>query len=246
MKMKRFSRAFFAIALSCAIFMTGAAAAEEHIAFQVPSTSSKEAPQATSAGYIAMLYSKMTGKRPNLEGWATASKDYTAASKFDKVTAQREKISELQAVYDLLTPTEPVVVDIPVVLSSYSKHNQGFFIDSFKEDTFFGFEFMDTNYAVIPMNLMEYQWLKVPAEQADRIFKTVQPKAKDMVRAILYVDPIMADRNNPLNMDGTPRWMISGEVRKLMLYTTNGYLLWETADKKEAEALSLELLNLKQ
>ena len=249
MKMTRLPKAFFTACLILMMTsMISVVQAQVPVPFQTVVAAPKVRPKPASPGYVAMLFSKMIGKRPKFEEWAMASRSYNDASKFDKVLAQKEKIIEFQGVYDLLTPSEPLIIEVPMTLSEYSRTNQGFFIDSFTEDTFFAFDFLGTNYAVIPINLMDYQWIKASADQAKTIMGAIYTGKPDTATALIYIDPKFADKTSPLNIDGKDRWMISGQVRKIEIYTPSpsNYLLWESDGKEAQEDISQEILNLKR
>lgn len=205
-------------------------------------------PSTTSAAYVAMLFHKMTGKPPDFEKWSRASKAYAEASNFDKVLVQTEKVEELRDVYSLLTPSEPVIVEIPLKLSQYSRKNSGFFVENFKEDTFFSFDIFGKFYTIIPSNIMNHQWLNVMPDEAERISQVASPsQISNSAVMLIYLEPKFADGKAPLSLNGKDQWLISAEVKKLAIYTkASDVLIWQSADHQAMEDLSEELLNLKQ
>lgn len=203
-------------------------------------------PAATSPGYIAMLYHKMLGLVPDFEQWATASRSYGNASQFDKALAQREKAAELRGVYDLLTPSEPIIIELNSQLSDYSHANGGFFIKEIKDDMFFGFDFMDQHYAVIPSNILNYQFIKMSPEQGEKVRRGINDGGTDKGALVFYIEPKFADKSEPLLLEGVPRWLLAGEIMRVAIYRREtDKLLWES-EGKNPEPVSQELLDLKQ
>lgn len=205
---------------------------------------SKVRPNATSDGYVAMLYTKMTKQVPDFEKWAMASRDYADAAQFDKMVAAKEKIAELKGVYALLTPNEPLIIELPARLSEYSQMNGGFFIENLREDQLFSYNFFNMFYGVAPMNVMDFQWIKVTPAEAQAINRAKADPASN-ITVIFYVEPKFADKSAPFEYEGQAHWLISGEVKKMSIFSDNG-ILWSSPDKEADEAASQELMNLKQ
>lgn len=239
MTIKKIARTLF-LAAALALALPAPASAQP---VYVPPLA-KVRPNPTSAGYVAMLYTKMTRQAPDFEKWAMASKDYANAAQFDKMVAAKEKIAELKGVYELLTPNEPLIIELPAKLSEYSQLNGGFFLDNLREDQLFSYNFFSRFYGVAPMNIMDFQWLKVTPAQA-RAIAAAKADPANKITAVFYVEPKYADKSAPFDYEGQAHWLISGEVRKMSLFDENG-LLWASPDKEAEEAASQELLNLKQ
>lgn len=204
------------------------------------------APVETSPGQIAMIYHRLTGQAPDFAAWAAASDSYLKAGRLDKLTVQQQKAAELQNIFDLISLQDPIVIRVPVKLSAYSHSNYGYFIENFREDTFFSFGFMGQNYAVIPQNLVDRQWIPVSGEAAMKIEKALG--AARQLTVYLRVLPKFADKSVPMKLDGIDHWLLMGEPESLSLYSYGGdYLLWESAvAAPSVDAPDQSILDLKR
>lgn len=202
-------------------------------------------PPMTSPGYISLLYYRMTGQLPDFERWAESSDDYIQASEFDKMMVRDEKANELKKIFSLLTVTEPVVMEKTVKLSQYSRTNEGFFIEGLKPDMFFSFSFMDKSYAVIPIGIMDKQWIKVrDPEKAAAIANAVDMR-DGAVNMVLHVVPQTADKTAPMSLDGRDHWLIAAEIKDLALYQVGtGKLLWQNMEGPVDAQTHQELMGL--
>ncbi len=202
-------------------------------------------PTPTSAGYIALLYYRLSGQVPDYEAWAMASDDYIKANSFDKDLVRREKIAEATRAYQLVTYDDPVVISAQVTLSSYSRAKRGFFVENFRPDTFYSYEFLGRNYAVVPLDLMDFQWLSVGDEKTQRSLEELVDAVKGKVRMFMYLTPTFADKQAPLKLENKDYWLLSGRVQKLQIYDQRGRkLLWEGYGKTHVEQHQQELLDL--
>lgn len=200
---------------------------------------------ATTPPYVAMLFHRLTGQPPDFDAWAMASDAYGAANSFDKDLVRREKATDALRAYNLITFDDPIIVDVPVRLSSYSRMRQGFLIENFKPDTFYSFSFLGRDYAVVPLDLMDYQWLSfenMPAlESLAKKIETDQGQAQMQ----LWVTPVSADKDNPLQLNEKNYWLLSGRVKKLKIYDKSGkQLIWEGVSREEAAQNRQHVLDL--
>lgn len=202
-------------------------------------------PTATSDGYIALLYYRMTGQVPDYEAWAMASDAYTKANSFDKDLVRREKAAEVARAYHLVTYDDPLIIEYPVTLSSYSRAKRGFFVENFRPDTFYSFHFIGRNYAVVPIDLMDFQWLAVDDENTQKKIEDLIQSSGGKVRMYMYLTPTFADPQTPLKLDNKEYWLLSGRLQKLQIYDPRGKrLLWEGYGRSHVEQRQQEVLDL--
>ncbi len=201
-------------------------------------------PAATSPAYISLLYYRMTGQSPDFEAWAKASDDYVNANSFDKDMVRREKAAEVARAFHLVTYDDPLVVESMVTLSSYSRSKRGFFIESFRPDTFYPMSFLDRNYALVPLDLMDYQWMSVEDESVQQKIEQAIG-SKRVAKMFLYLNPTFADKDHPLKMDKKDFWLLSGRVHRLQIFDDRGKeLLWEGYGRHYVGQKQQELLDL--
>lgn len=202
-------------------------------------------PAPTSAGYVALLYYRMTGQTPDYEAWAMASDAYAKANSFDKDLVRREKAAEAARAYHLVTFDDPIIVEHEAALSSYSRAKRGFFVENFRPDTFYSFDFIGRHYAVVPLDLMDFQWLSVDSEKTQQKIEDQVKMSGGRVRMYMYLTPTFADKQTPLKLDNKEYWLLSGRVQKLQIYDPRGKrLLWEGYGKSHVEQHQQEVLDL--
>ena len=222
-----------------------APAAAPVIAAPAPMTSEIPAPEASSPGYIALLYYRLTGEKPDFEAWAMASDDYIAANSFDKDLVKREKAVEAERAFHLVTFDEPLVMERQVTLSSYSRAKRGFFVEDFRPDTFFSSSFIGRNYAVVPLDLMDFQWVSVDDVKVQRELEDIVRANGGKARIYVYVTPNFADKQTPLKINNKEYWLLSGRVQRLQIYDHRGKrMLWEGFGKNHVEQQQQEVLDL--
>jgi hypothetical protein len=205
------------------------------------------APPATPAKTVAMVYHKLTGKPPNFKKWALMTKDYLDASKFDKMMVRDKKAAEAQSEYSLLSLNEPVVIRTPVYISKYSFANKGFLIESFREDTYFSYEYGGDSYGIVIPDLIEYQWIAAEQDLAKKIDEAAESSSRRLLPAVIYFEPKFADASAPMQMDGKSYWLLSGRIRNIIIYTADEKtVLWEKQSKVYTDKKQRELMNLYQ
>lgn len=198
----------------------------------------------TSPDYIAMVFNKLTGQTPDFTGWALKSKAYTEAGKFEKQNALKKQSDDYKRAFSLLTLQEPITVEAEVKLSAYSQVNQGYFIESFKEDTYFATPFAGEIYAIVPIRIMDHQWLKVDAATAKTI-DISRRVSNDNVLLSISLLPTFADKSSPANLNGQKQWLLSAEIKDMAMYPlTGGPAFWRSKDEANRDAKHQELLNL--
>lgn len=165
---------------------------------------------------VAMVYYKLAGRAPDYNAWAMQTDDYKQAGDLQKSVVLDQEVSSLRSVFSLTTLAEPIVVRQLVTLSEYSPKNGGFSIETFKDDTFFGYSFGGMNYAVVVPDLANYQWQPVDIDPAGVIDLEAQKNNRTLM-ATLYIRPTMADTRAELPLGDKNYWLISGELQRLTL-----------------------------
>lgn len=204
------------------------------------------APEPTSAGHVALYYHKLTGQAPDFSIWAQGSDDYIQANDFDKELVLREKASEASRAFQLLTFEDPVVVRTKVKLSSYSRARRGFFIQNFKPDTFYSYHFVDRYYALVPLDLLDYQWVPIESGPAlEKISAAVAGAKNDELLLYISITPGFADARAPMKVGGKDYWLLSGKVKHISLHDPRSKkLLWENFGRGEMSENQKQLLDL--
>lgn len=208
-------------------------------------------PQVTPPSNIALLFYKLSGKTPDFEAWARNTEAYQSAASFEKSAVQEQQVQLLKNNYSLLTFQEPLVVEMPVTLSEYSAANKGFLVGNFREDTFFSARYNDQSYAVVPVGIIDKQFLKVPdAAVAQAIKDAGRSEKGKLLTMLLVLSPKYADNASPATLSGESHWLISAEIKKMMLYSAESDVpLWRSEEVETAppdEKKRQELLKLRQ
>ncbi len=194
-----------------------------------------EKPKATEASYIALLFLKLTGKFPDFHAWAQQTPEYIGAAPDEKISTLEVKAKEFENTYNLLTLADPVIIEIPAKLSSYSALQKGFLIESFTTNMYFGFSHLDSSYAIIPKDITNRQWLPVPPEYADAILSRTNEGKEVVIQMSLL--PVYADNKNPMLLNDIDHWLILADISKISLWSSDGTrLLWESRNPQETQS----------
>ena len=202
-----------------------------------------EKPAATKPLHIAMLYQKLTRQKPDFENWVEHTPDFQNAALNERADILQRKTKELETAYHLLTPMEPVVLEIPVRISSYSQQQRGFLITSFSDMTFFGYEYAGNNYAVIPNKIAEYQWLKSPPDLAPAIMRETDNGQN--AKIVMTLSPLSAHAE-PLAINGRNYRLVMTDIYKMEIWSKDGTkIVWDT-QMNHPGSRENKLLNLYQ
>lgn len=192
-----------------------------------------ERPKVTDASYIALLFYKLTGNFPDFHAWAQQTPEYISAAPELKINTLETKALEFENTYSLLTLADPMIVEMPAKLSSYSALQRGFLIESFIANMYFGYSFLDTSYALIPKGIADRQWLPVPPEYADAILSQTK-EGKEVIIQISLL-PTYADNKTPMPLNDIDHWLILTEIGKISIWSSDGTrLLWESRNLQDA------------
>lgn len=206
-------------------FIAAAAPVESRPLYS-PDETSRQAPK-TDPSYISMLFYKMTHRLPDFNVWAQNQMGLDQAPGFMQL-AERDAIAEeMRRTFELLSHAEPIYVSRLVRLPYYSLRHHGYFIDSFTPQTFFPFEHMGENFAVIPNKIENQQYIQVSEYDAALIEQALQATNTRDVRVILTLIPEYADAR-PVRLADGNYWPLLAEIRSISFYSTDGaQLLWD-------------------
>ena len=190
-------------------------------------------PDQTKPIYVAMLYEKFKhpgGDSPDFEEWVRQSPDYDNAQLFERPALVLKNAKDLKATYDLLTPTEPVIVMVNAHISSYSTTAKGFLVENFKNRTFFEYTYLGKRYAFVPNGLDRYQWLKALPEEVPEIMReSDNGRSANLVVSLI---PIQADPK-PMKLNGKDYLLMMGDISKIEMWSKDGaHVVWD--DKMNA------------
>lgn len=183
-------------------------------------------PAATSPLYIAMLYHKLAGDAPDFTGWTKQWDVYQKTDMADRPALLEKRVGEMTNTFNLMTPSEPIIVQSRIKLSGYSASNQGFLVQNFNDVTFFSYNYMGKRYALIPGGAAKYQWLKAPPNMADAIMRETDNGSAG--RVTLTLISMRADPK-PLVMNGKPYNLLMADISKIELWSKDGKtLVWDS------------------
>lgn len=219
--MKKILTVISAFALGLLLSLPGAAARA-----QLDSAPLSEKPELVTPDAISMLWHHFAGQVPDFQAWAQLTDEYKKASEFDKAAVQDAKAREMEQTFSLVVPGDQFVADLPVTLSDYSLTNKGYLIENVTVSTFLKFSYAGQNFAVVPRDLVDHQWLAVeglPAKEIDDI-RAASKTGRDAVLT-LFLSPKFAAPKPVTLEDGTYR-VLSADVVGMAFFGKDGHLAW--------------------
>jgi len=199
-------------------------------------------PDATKPVHIAMLYHHLTNKdEPDYEKLVGKWSKYQQANMVERGEMLDKYTPEMRDAYNLITPTEPIVVNVRVKISGYSPMQKGFFVQSFNDMTYFKFTYLGQRYMVIPSGTAEYQWLKSPQSLSDLIMS--ETKNGHEAELSITLISLKADPN-PMIMDKIRYNLLLAEISKIEMWSKDGKsIIWDStigsSDRKRNELLNM-------
>jgi hypothetical protein len=192
-------------------------------------------PDQTKSIYIAMLYEKFlhaNGGTPDFEEWVRKSPDYDSAELYQRPDLVIKNSKDLKATYDLLTPTEPIVLAIKAHISGYSPAAHGFLVQNFQNMAYFDYAYLGKRYALVPNGISNYQWLKaVPEEVKEIMRETDNGRSANLVLSLV---PIQVD-TKPMDLNGRKYNLMMADISKIEMWSKDGsHVIWD--DKMNAPA----------
>ena len=203
----------------------------------------KFATQKSANVAVAMVFYKLTGQRPNFQTWATATKDYKNTPEELKQEKRIEITQRLQSEYELMGVDEPITLETYVTLKQYDAENSsGFFVNEFKEDTFFTFPFNGEYYAVIPSDLMDYQFITMEKDKQAKLRHHMTNKNRLFMRLSLVPQRADASQKVPLP-NGHENWLIAAKILDIEFWSPKDQtMVWRSNEdfyKRKNQLLNL-------
>lgn len=189
-------------------------------------------PEQTKAIYIAMLYEKFvhSNTTPDFEEWVQRSPDYQQAELYQRPDIVIKNSKELKTTYDLLTPTEPVVLIIKAHISGYSPAAHGFLVQNFRNMSFFDYTYLGKRYAVVPSGIDRYQILKAVPEEVNEIMRETDNGRNATL--VLSMIPSQADPK-PIELNGKKYNLMMADISKIEMWSKDtSHIIWD--DKMNA------------
>jgi len=200
-------------------------------------------PRISTAEEVAITQHVLSADAPSAAEWARHTKEYKAANDFDREAVLDLKRREYVEKFRLFTKAETLVIGADIQLSPYSEINQGFVVESFNDQTFFSYDFAGQNYAIVIPKLMDYQWMSVDTETANKILNATLGRT-GKVRMVLEVEPKYADKN-PIEIQGKTYRLLAGEVASISIYGQRSDLvLWSRNGTGRAEKVRGDMIKL--
>jgi hypothetical protein len=225
MRTKRVVRTVLFAAL-CGVFLSGSAPAQIP-GLEIESFSQK--PPATAPINIAMIYYKYSAQAPDFSVWAALSDEYKNAPDFDKQNILRMKADALAQNFGLLVPNEQIIIDQPVELSEYSFESKGYLLENVRDDMFFTVSYGGENFALVPKNILDFQWLAAEEPQAKALDDLRAQGAGGREVSMTFVLKTLHASKAPLDIDGKPYRVLAVEVQGLSAFDGKGALAWTYA-----------------
>lgn len=189
-------------------------------------------PEQTKAIYIAMLYEKFvhSNTTPDFEEWVQRSPDYLQAELYQRPDIVLKNSKELKTTYNLLTPTEPIVLIIKARISGYSPTGKGFLVQNFKNMSYFDYTYLGKRYALVPSGIDRYQWLKAVPEEVNEIMRETDNGRNATL--VLSMIPSQADPK-PIELNGKKYNLMMADISKIEMWSKDSsHIIWD--DKMNA------------
>jgi len=171
---------------------------------------------------------KLASQTPNLDQFAKASPFVQNAQEIDKSAMIFAEYNRIGNNFNLHDVTTPVIIHTRVAIDEYSSLQNMLVLDEFDETTFFQFGFYDHAVGLVPDQIKNFRQLSLSATSADRFFRKLSGQNHAMAEFVLI--PFFADGNDPLDIDGTPYWLMAARIAEFRLWTSDNpekaELLW--------------------
>jgi hypothetical protein len=175
-------------------------------------------------------------KGPDFKVLAREMKKYQEADSFHRTDVLNSLVDEMRSSFDAIVFNEPIALRLPVHLSGYSEKSQGFVIPDLGDQVVMRRSFAGQNFAIIPRQLADYQFMSVAKTVADAIGPNTG--AKTQYKLVIYLSPDFADPIDKLTeMPGAANnamaeyHVMSGKVNKVQLWDDEEKVrFWDSAD----------------
>ena len=191
---------------------------------------------------VAMLFHKITNQNPEFSDWASQSNAFKNAPEAQKNMVLSQIINRLQTKFDLMGFDEPIHVESYITLRQYKPEAEGFFVNEFKSDTYFTYVFDGEHYAVIPTDLMDYEFLKLSKEKMIELGDHITADNRLFMR--LSLSPVGGDAKDKTRLNnGHENWLLATRVLDIEIWSPRDRtLLWRS--NEDFYHQKNELLNL--
>jgi hypothetical protein len=198
-------------------------------------------PAPTPARYISMLYDKLTGKMPDFALWALDTPEYIAAKATDRPKVEEKTVKNLTDIFNLMTVSEPIVLEVDAQISSYSAMGGGFLVQNFNDLTFFDYGYRDKRYALVPHGIVDYQWLHDIPEESQHIMQETQNGRH--AHMVFTMVPLAADPT-PMPLNGHTYRLIMADIQKIEMWSADGKsIVWDST-MNDPGSLKSRLMNM--
>ncbi len=193
---------------------------------------------------VSMLFHKLTGQDPDFVKWAKTSKTYQNVSGPQQTVVLNEMTNRLKTKFSLMGINEPIHVEQYVTLKQYNPKSEGIFIEEFTPNTFYTYHFDNEYFAVIPSDLMDYQYLKIGSKKMAELKPHLTGKNQLFMRLSLV--PIKGDAETKVRLsNGHQNWLLAAKVMDIELWSPKDKrLLWRS--NEDFYSRKNQLLNLYQ
>lgn len=225
-----------------------AAVAQDNTWGSIPTLNNVQQPKPvlTSPLTVALTYYKLTARAPDFQSWVKQQDSYKNANAFDQPAIMDNTVQKMKDTYNAILLTEPLIVETQVQLSLYDAHNQGFFVENFKESTFFPASYAGQSYAIVPQDIVDKKWLKVDDPGTAAAIAKAAAANNQMLTMVLSLTPRYADTSAAV-IGGENYWPIAVDVKNMMLYQPGSdILLWQSNGPAGVDKTRQYLLNLYQ
>ena len=176
--------------------------------------------------HISMLFHKMAGFQPDFKVWIENSDEYKRTPKQQRYAYMNERTDIYHDYYARVNVDDPIVVQVKTHVPPYDREKGGFLIEGMEKDKFFSYEHEGGHFAVVPTDIMDYQWFIMPE---DRLTNAPYFN-KDRGGAVIFhfhLRPKSIDTSTSYLLEGSPHWLIATEIVEIQMWNQyNKVPLW--------------------
>ena len=202
----------------------------------------------TSTRDVFFLFSKLSGRDPQIENRVKATKEYGAAG-----IADRNKfsgtISELQSAY-LETKAENAVIVVRTAVNIHINTDTKTLnatlsgIDMPNARIYFPYRWYGADVAVIPDVIEPYMDVPLSQEETE---DAAAKNGSNRATMVVELKPVKADGKTQMNLDGVNQWLLLGHVVGVTYYSQDLQEIWSWKDKNyRRSSRESQLIDLKK
>lgn len=171
---------------------------------------------------------KLANTTPNIDDLIKQSPLIKKAEEIDKAAVALTEFNRISNSFNLRDPQQEIVVHTFLNLDQYSSMQNAIVFDELNDKTFFRFNMYGEHIGIVPDNIDYFSRIRVSPSRAEAIFQEMGSNKYVMAEFVLI--PEYADRKEPLEIDGTPYWLMSAKIGELRLWSgsspATAELLW--------------------